>query len=263
MTILKGGHAITDIDDWAEFAGPKSIVQWKDNRSAKESARAWLSVKSPALPTEVAAVLSSHTDFGEVRAWTAEPEVQLHFDQFKGEPRNTDLLLIADDDHGRFIIAVEAKADESFSETVAETLSAALERKLKNARSNGIARIEQLAKAILGEHNEGELKIGDIRYQLLTATAGALAEGIRRKVERVVVLIHEFVTSKTTDSKHDCNASDLNSFVQRLSHKAISQISAQQLYGPIRVPGHPIFKEAPKLYIGKARRNLRRNIPVK
>ena len=50
---------------------------------------------------------------------------------------------------GEFVVAVEGKADESFGGTLGETFSAALERKLSSPNSKGVARIEQLAQALL------------------------------------------------------------------------------------------------------------------
>jgi hypothetical protein len=47
--------------------------------------------------------------------------VKLPFDGFAGEPRNTDALVVAQDGFGSYVIAVEAKADEPFSATVAES----------------------------------------------------------------------------------------------------------------------------------------------
>jgi hypothetical protein len=40
---------------WKEHASPKSAVQWKEGRSALETARAWLAAESPGLPPEVEA----------------------------------------------------------------------------------------------------------------------------------------------------------------------------------------------------------------
>jgi putative transposase len=47
-----------------------------------------------------------------------------------------------------------------------------VERRLGNPRSNGVARIEQLSAALLGPRAGREPQLGDLRYQLLTATAG-------------------------------------------------------------------------------------------
>jgi len=257
MTISKNGAALLTLEDWQRLGGPKKAEQWVDGRSAKEAARAWLEAEPGRMPAEVVAALERHPAFGSVIDWAAEPEVRLPFDNFDGEPRNTDLLITARDEHGPYLIAVEAKADESFSETVSETLVGATERYLKTDRSNGVARVLQLGQALLGPREPGEPGIGLLRYQLLTAVAGALCEGERRKVGRVLVLIQEFVTDQTDDVRHDRNSEDLNSFVARLSHGQAKVIGNGEICGPFGVPGAPILRNAPALYIGKVVRRLR------
>ena len=91
--------------------------------------------------------LATNTAFGLVQKWNAEPEAKLCFDAFPGEPRNSDVIVNATDTFGAFLIAVEAKADESFGETVANALAAAVERHVDNPNSNGVVRIQQLAAA--------------------------------------------------------------------------------------------------------------------
>jgi hypothetical protein len=140
MPISKNQIPITSLSDWELRAGPKSADQWVDGRSAKEAARAWLAGNGVCLPPEVQALLADHPDFGPVSSWSAEPEAKLRFDAFPGETRNSDILVHANDGHGPYLIAVEAKADEPFSETVADTLAAALERVLKSGQSKGIVR---------------------------------------------------------------------------------------------------------------------------
>jgi len=90
---------LRSLSDWKEHASPKSAVQWKEGRSAVETARAWLAVKSPGLPPEVEDLLASNPDFGTVEAWEAEPEALVPFDGFAG-PANLDLLLRARDGRG-------------------------------------------------------------------------------------------------------------------------------------------------------------------
>jgi len=70
-----------------------------EGRSAVETARAWLAVKSPSLPPEVEELLASNPDFGTLEEWEAEPEAQVPFDGFSG-PANLDLLLRARDGRG-------------------------------------------------------------------------------------------------------------------------------------------------------------------
>ena len=257
MTLFKNGCVIQTLDEWRDLAGPKSLTHWKPGRSAMEVARAWLGVASPALPVEVAAVLSSNPAFGGIVSWNAEPEVRLPFDQYRGEPRNTDLLVQARDDYGDFLLAVEAKGDEPFGETVAQALAAAAERKRVNPRSRGIERIEQLIAALCGSEDTSRISLNQLRYQLLTATAGAIAEAVRNQRQRTVLLIQEFHTDQTSDAKHLANERDLNTFINQLSRGAISQIESGTIHGPFKIAEGPLFGKAPPFFIGKATRNIR------
>jgi hypothetical protein len=181
MTIVKNGSSILTLEDWERLAPPKSRIHWKDGRSAKETARAWLGLPDSQFPVEVTRTLSTSTAFGQFQEWDAEPEAKLYFDNFAGEPRNSDLLIQARDTHGSFLIAVEAKADETFGETIANALSVAVERYVENDKSNGVIRIQHLAAALLGPRNKYEPPLNKIRYQLLTACAGVLCEAAEKE----------------------------------------------------------------------------------
>jgi hypothetical protein len=259
MSIKKNDRIIDSLEEWRKHAGPKRPDQWKDGRSAKEVARAWLGDGTNALPEEVEAILSGHQDFGPVLAWDAEPEVKLRFDDFPGEPRNSDIVVDALDTFGSYLLAVEAKADEPYGDTLVQTLLDALERRQDNPRSNGIARVEQLTEALLGTKKKNSVRIGDLRYQLLTACAGALCEAERKRYSRSIMLVHEFVTSATADEKHIRNEADLENFVNRLSDGVVTNVPRGQLCGPFFVPGEPLLRSKVALYIGKVTRNLRTN----
>jgi hypothetical protein len=66
------------------------------------------------MPPEVWAALATHPNFGPVLSWEAEPEARLRFDSFAGEPRNSDLVVHAEDASGPYVLAIEAKADETY-----------------------------------------------------------------------------------------------------------------------------------------------------
>jgi len=84
-----------------------------------------------------------------------EPEARLPFDSFAGEPRNSDLLVLAHDVHGPYVLAAEARADEPYGETVADAFADALERRIANPRSNVIARIVGTRVLLLGARQPG------------------------------------------------------------------------------------------------------------
>jgi len=258
MRILKDGQSITSLAQWFDHAPPKGRErQWRDGRSAKECARAWLDAAHAGVPDEIAELLSNHRDFGTLSFALAEPEMRLPFDNFGGETRNADIVVTAHDQHGPIALTIEAKADEAFSETVAETLAAALERRLKNPNSAGIKRIEQLCDALFRPARAGEPSLGDLRYQLLTATAGSLALASRLGSQRAVMVIHEFITDQTTDAEHVKNSHDLSRFIQRLSAGGATGCPPGVLLGPLTVPGKPLFDAPARFYIGKAIRNVR------
>ncbi len=194
MPISKANHVLSSLSDWEKHAPPKSPDHWVDGRSAKEVARAWLAGNGLSMPPEVLHALSSHPGFGQPLSWEAEPEAKLRFDAFAGEPRNSDLVVYATDATGPYVLAVEAKADEPYGDTLAATFAAALERRIENPRSNGIARIGQLAE-LLRPRAKGAPRAEGLRYQLLTACAGAVAEASRKQCPRAVMLVHEFITS--------------------------------------------------------------------
>jgi len=213
------------------------------------------------MPAEIAAVLATQPSaFGPIEEWQAMPEVVLELDEFGGAHRHTDLLVNVRDSHGKYLTAVEAKADESFSETVADALAAAVDRGLGPKHSNGVARVQRLAAALFDPREKVARphgpRLGRIRYQLLTATAGVLREAATADCPRAVFLVHEFHTFATNQAKLQANAEDLNVFVARISRGKYFAVEPGRLYGPIRVPGFPDFPALPELYIGKAVREV-------
>lgn len=94
-------------------------------------------------------------------------------------------------------------------------------------------------------------------FMALEAKADEEFEGRRRGVGRVVLLVQEFVTTKTTDKKHRANGKDLDAFMRRLSAGAVREVAPGQLYGPIPLHSSPEMKDAPSHFIGKAVCNLR------
>jgi hypothetical protein len=257
--LFKKAEPIRDLDHWQKVGGPKKDQQWVEGRSAYETARFWLDA-ADAFPASIGASLGAHPDFGTIHTWTAEPEVRLKFDERKGEPRNTDLLIVAEDDFGPFLIAVEAKADEPFGETVSDQLAAALESRFTNPRSQALERIEDLAKAVLRPRDKGLPSIKSIRYQLLTATAGALVEGSRQKTNRVVLLIQEFCSDRTDEDLQARNAADLAAFVSRVSGQRVMEVVPGEVLGPFKLPAAALFTGPPQLYVLKVTCDVRTGV---
>jgi len=257
MIIKKNDKLITSIEDWKEFAPPKSPEKhWKNGRSAKETARAWLN----GIPKEIELLMCTHPDFQNVTIDAIEPEKKIAFDKHSG-PREADLAILAHDKLGEIVIAVEAKADEVFDSLVSTKILNALEARIERSNSKALARIDDLSTSLYDKKHKGEVRVADLRYQLMTAVAGTLAFSVEHEVKRAVLIVHEFITSETSQRKLDKNAKDLTKFYNRISHKTILQFKPGILYGPISVPGEPLFEANSKFYIGKAVRCLGRPKP--
>lgn len=234
---MKGASPIGTIAEWKELAPPKAEYQWKEARSAFELARAWCSEGIVRVPPEVLAILETTRETRGAVPIRGEPECRLRFDRLRGEPRNADLTIEAVRRGRPIAIAIEAKADEPYGELIGEALAASVERALSRGRSNGMQRIEQLARALLPIHRAALPGLGGLRYQLLTACAGALVLADRMRASYAVLLVHEFFTAKTIDANHARNHDDLEAFVLRLSNGRISTVRPGKPSGrsPFRV----------------------------
>lgn len=242
-TVRKDGHTLTTIATWYRLARPKRGFHWKDGRSAKENARAWINA-APRLQPEVAQVLASCDGIGPLRRWHAEPERRTRIDEFAGEPPNIDLMLFAEDGHGPVVVAIEAKADEPFGNRLSVQYAKAKAAFASKPTSKALNRIEALLNRFALDFEQRDVK--RLRYQLLTGTAAALEEARRRSSKRAVLLIHEFVTPLTARKKRERNASDLDDFLAA-AFAFDGQLAPGNMAGPFRSEGDL------SLYIGKAR----------
>src|SRR5579862_467620 len=111
MRIYKSGHEILSVEDWFKYAPPKKgELQWKDKRSAKELAQSWFRDGTPKPPDELRASLETKFGTGIIFG-EAKPECIIELDDFGGEHRNCDLVMLCNVGAKRMVINVEAKAD--------------------------------------------------------------------------------------------------------------------------------------------------------
>ena len=162
MQLEKDGKSIVTVEDWHELAPPKSAHQWVKGRSAYELAHAWCGSGEPAMPEALRLLLESREETRGFVPDVARPEHRIPFDAFGGEPRNADLALTGSNALGRIAITIEAKADEPFGETVSAALAVALERGIENPRSNGVRRIEGLARALFRAKEKGQPRVAEV-----------------------------------------------------------------------------------------------------
>jgi hypothetical protein len=257
--VLKDGQEIETVDQWFLLAPPKKGKdQWRKGRSAQECARAWCNEPfKTTVPSEIIALIDSNEDTVGATFVTATPEHCIGFDSLRGGPRNADIVALANHPGGLIAINIEAKADETFDLLVSEVLSRAVRKIVSEEPTNAVLRVQQLSAAMLPPAEEGTPKVGELRYQLLTGAAGAIAHAIKEHACCAVFIVHEFISSETQDVKHRANEEDWNRFVKRMTRGAIASLAPGRLVGPITVPGAPLFRSPPPLYMGKAVRDLR------
>jgi len=161
--------------------------------------------------------------------------------------------------HGRIAISIEAKADEPFGKTTREVLESAVRRIARDEPTNAVTRVQQLARSLFGNERSKRLPLGDIRYQLLTGIAGAIAFAREQEAKVAVFVVHEFVTDQARDEEHLRNMRDLNAMVERMTHGGQIGVPCGKLNERIFYEGSPLFEEGvlPALYIAKVRRVTR------
>jgi len=226
----QAGKQIRSVDDWFRYAPPKmGSLHWKDGRSAKELAKAWLKTGVPRMPDELGSLLRSQPLTAGFVVETAIPEKTTVLDRFGGEPRNHDLVLLGHVGGRRVLVAVEAKADESFGRLISEELAGA------KPGSRVPDRIALLSQSIFGRPIDARL--GNLRYQLLHGLASTLIEAKIQAASLAVFVVHEFVSSQTSPTKVACNDADFAEFVSSLPGMNGVIVTAGKLTEAITVPG--------------------------
>jgi hypothetical protein len=244
MRINKSGHDILSVEDWFKYAPPKKgKLQWKDKRSAKELAQSWFRNGIPNPPHELGALMEAKFGTG-ITFDEAKPECIIELDDFVGEHRNCDLVVLCNVGGKRMVINIEAKADEPFGDLIGEYY----DRKTGSG-SSVPARIRQLSLALFGrEPDEG---IRGLRYQLLHAAAATLIETQRSGAQLGLFLVHEFRSTSLNRNKLTQNAADLENFVHAFPELATARIEENQILDPVVVPGGGRVPHSVPLHLGE------------
>lgn len=169
----RDNHIISNVEEWFEYAPPKrGAKQWKDDYSAKELAKYFVNYLGH-VPPEINAALDKYgSNDKEIKSFA---EYTTPLDDFNsGEGRNHDLLMVGES----IVVGIEAKVKESLDYYVLD--------KIKDATPTAKERYEMLCRAILNKNIE---ECENIRYQLLSATAGTLIEAEKANVNKAALLI--------------------------------------------------------------------------
>jgi len=175
----------------------------------------------------------------------AKPECVIELDDFAGEHRNCDLVVLCRAGTQHITINIEAKADEPFGDN---TVGGYYDQKV-NSHSNVPARIRQLTLALFGR--EPDETIRKLRYQLLHAAAATLIEAAANEAQLGLFLVHEFRSAGLNRNKLKQNATDWENFVHAFPELATARIEENQILGPVSVPGGERVPHSVPLYLGE------------
>jgi hypothetical protein len=217
----------------------------KPGTSAPTLAVAWSG------PLDLLGGLSTNSDLRNLSVQSVTVEAKATFDSHGGNVRNHDLVLRATTAGGEpVVVCVEAKAGELLGATVAEQGRAAAKAKQANPRSNAEARLTDLV-ARLCRFPITDSRVAQIRYQLLTAWAGTVADAAH--ASHAVLALHEFRTDDRPEDKALLNGADLERFADAVLGCDVP--SAGTAPWCIRVPNAPNVDAA--LYVAHVVTDLR------
>jgi len=220
-------------------------------------AKAWLPEPGdPSPPVELEALLMTAGTFGTITFDVGYPELRVRFDRVRGEPRNTDLAIGAQALVGPIAISVEAKADESFGRTLGQEVVEAAADWSFEERPGKLERLQGLVRAIIPARSPDQAALGSLRYQLLTATAGAWTFAAQRGAAIAILVVHEFLGPRINAARLRANADDLDAFMDRVTGGAHPSLAHDELVGPLPVPPSDMWVGVTEWYLGKCRRDL-------
>lgn len=230
------GTEIASLEDWARLGKPASADHWKPGRSAYELASDWLERDARHAVPEL---LSTRPEFSGLRLIEGIAEKQTRFDEEERGPRNHDLLIRGAVGGVPVTIGVEGKADEPFDDPLWLYREKALRR---SPNTGALARVDRLVRLWFKtslRQDRAEPPLVCLGYQLLSALAGTLADTKLDGSALAVVLVMEYKTDCTVDSKHDANARDLEQFLDRLIGSDVERSLSPDgwVTKPLPIPG--------------------------
>jgi hypothetical protein len=240
---------IATIGDWERYGSPASKRHWKSGRSAQCAAESWLSGTGA---RSLRSLLDRHPELARLEVERGVVEAQVPFDGLPGGRRNHDLLLFATAGGRWTAIGVEAKADESFGETLDEYRAAAQRRIDDERESNAPKRLELVTRAVAGRTPQDDHRLGELRCQLFSGVAGTVAAAAQNGCQQALFLVHEFRTAATADRRLDNNDNDLRQFL-RLALDVDPTPDMTVPFGPITLPGNEWVPATIPVYIAKLR----------
>jgi hypothetical protein len=211
---------IKAMDDWEKaFTKKDSMTHWKEGRSAHSLAKYFIepTVENSNGIQKLKSLLS-FIGYDDVDFISAEIEHESRFDDFRNG-RMQDLF-VKTRSNGKYIpICIEAKVDEAFGDTMKTRHKAAETAVEKNPNSQQLKRIENLLERYyaLGESKDKKQipsELLNLRYQLIHALAGSLAEAKDGDVVLIPILV--FHTDSYNEKTGEKNKKDYHAFMESL-----------------------------------------------
>ena len=163
-------------------------------------------------------------------------EAQTRFDGFRG-PRNHDLLLVGEAAGGKTVVSIEGKVDESFGQTLAQYRDAARRRIGRKEPTNALDRMQGLTRAIAGWEAGAAPRRLELRYQLFSAVAGAVAAAVDEEADQAVLCIHELLTKRINEEKRRQNDKELRDFIYSAFGETVTGDDESWIAGPLKLHG--------------------------
>ena len=207
----RSDNEITTLEQWARlYDTPQQSHQWVEHRSA-------YSVADFVLNRNGASQLESRVSnaLGErVSLEKAMPEYEVRFDGY-GRGRVHDLGIFGETASGKSIfVGLEAKVDETFGAMLKDVYLQAKARQITGVSTNAPERIEKLLAA---HFSAPDPAMFNVRYQLLYATAGTIAE----KADVSVLYVAVFKTLLYDETIGASNYRDYVHFVNKVGAQPI------------------------------------------
>jgi len=229
-------------------------LHWRDGRSAKELAKAWCrNGMPPSPPPDLLALLATVPRLSRLEFLAGYPERRVRFDSAPGEPRNTDMALLCDGPSGRVAISIEAKAEESFGRALGDEIVVAASQWAFSERSTKLKRLQLLVTTLLPPRRDGQTRLNELRYQLLTAIAGTFAFAAESDAPTAVFVVHEFLPTGPESAAVRENGRDLDQALARITANQVMPLRPGDLLGPFTVPSNRAWPEVLDWYVGKCR----------
>ena len=171
------------------------------------------------LQKRLSSVLSRH-----VKLEQATPEYLAKFDSYPGNPSNLDLGITGHVDglalRPSLFVGVEAKVDETFGSTVGSRYSSAMKKREAGKSTNAPERVKGLlSKFFSVKGSPDSSRFADMRYQLLTGTAGTVAAPGDVSVFYILV----FRTSMYDERRGLANQQDYERFIEASRGRPLAQ----------------------------------------